>query len=206
MERHRRQEWEKILRNRITFSLSEFNISVVISFTLASPMTRRVTLRKASSIRYLNASTWLLSKTHSLTSHPRSFCFRVIRASTFSSFFVLSNPPTTLSLPYSFLGITNDMAIPECPARAVRPTRWVYEREVVGRSKFKTHETETKSMPRDTPYSLSDLWTRLCFLRAGGGEGERFRFWAVDTDSSKGGNSVSSLWVAMSAHNTVSCG
>ena len=167
-------------------------------------MARLVTLRKASSIRYLNASTWFLSKVHSLISQPLSFCLRVIRANTLPSLFVLSTPPTTLSLPHSFSRIMNDIAIPECPARAVRPTRWTYEREVVGRSKLRTHETETKSMPRDTPYSLSDLWACLLFLRVGGGEAERFRFCDFEPDTSSGDTSTSSLWVARSVHN-VSC-
>jgi len=69
------------------------------------------------------------------------------------------------------------------PARAVRPTRCVYERDEVGRSKFITQATSTKSTPRVTPYSLSlplllrSLRSRLRdFDLLMGGEGERFRF------------------------------
>ena len=47
--------------------------------------------------------------------------------------------------------------MPVRPALAVRPIRCVYDLELVGRSKFMTHATFLKSIPLDTPYSLSFL-------------------------------------------------
>jgi hypothetical protein len=69
----------------------------------------------------------------------------------------------------------NDSDIPVLPARAVRPTRCVYAREVVGRSKLSTQATSTKSTPLVTPYSLSP--PLRCF---------RFRDLDVDADSDVG--------------------
>lgn len=51
----------------------------------------------------------------------------------------------------------NDRAMPVFPALAVRPMRWVYDVEEVGRSKLSTQLTFLKSIPRETPYSLSFL-------------------------------------------------
>lgn len=83
-----------------------------------------------------------------------------------------------------------ESAIPDRPARAVRPTRWVYARDEEGRSKFKTQDTSTKSTPRVTPYSLSPPFR--CFrFRDGAGTGEGlFRFCEADAD-----DSAASRWV-----------
>lgn len=59
--------------------------------------------------------------------------------------------------------MTNDSAMPARPARAVLPIRWVYDVGEVGKSKFSTHETFLKSIPRETPYSLSFLDVFLFF-------------------------------------------
>jgi hypothetical protein len=90
-----------------------------------------------------------------------------------------------LSLPHCSLGTTNDSDIPVRPARAVRPTRWVYDLDVVGRSKLSTQATSTKSTPRVTPYSLSLFCLRfLDFLEVGAGEEARLRFLALLVEAS----------------------
>ena len=58
----------------------------------------------------------------------------------------------------------NERAVPWEPARAVRPMRWRYAFDVVGKSKFMTKEMFWKSIPRATPNSPS--W-RFRFLDAG---------------------------------------
>jgi hypothetical protein len=94
---------------------------------------------------------------------------------------VLGTLPIALCLPNSEHGSTKERAVPPRPARAVRPTRCVYAREDVGRSKFKTQATSRKSIPRATPYSLSILIRRrflgrlLAFASAGGEAGARWR-------------------------------
>ena len=60
-----------------------------------------------------------------------------------------------LCLPKRWVGITKEREIPFLWARAVRPIRWVYDFEVVGRSKFSTQARLLKSRPREMPYSLS---------------------------------------------------
>jgi len=84
-------------------------------------------------------------------------------------------------------------AIPDRPARAVRPTRWVYARDEEGRSKFKTQDTSMKSTPRVTPYSLSPF---RCFrFRDGAGAGEDFfRLFEAGVD-----DSAVSRWVDVTA-------
>ena len=90
----------------------------------------------------------------------------------------------------------NEMASPASWARAVRPTRWVYDRTVVGKSKLSTHETETKSIPRETPNSLSCFLDALAALRArldggaGTGEGERDRLLEDEASALAGSGEV----------------
>jgi len=139
----------------LTLSLSELRISVFSSLILASLMALLVTDLKASSIRYLKASTCFISKLYSLILLPLPPCSFSIFPNTASSSFALGKHPTTLFFPHWSCGTTNDNDIPVRPARAVRPTRWVYAREEVGKSKFRTQATSTKSTPRVTPYSLS---------------------------------------------------
>lgn len=71
-----------------------------------------------------------------------------------------------LCLPKRWVGITKEREIPFLWARAVRPTRWVYDFEVVGRSKFSTQARLLKSRPREMPYSLS-LRFRVFFFFLG---------------------------------------
>lgn len=160
-----------------TFNLSEFKISVFSSFTRASRIEALVTLRSASSIRYLNASTCFMSNLYSFILLPLAPCSLSILLNTASSFSALGRHPTTLFFPHRSLGTTKDSDIPVRPARAVRPTLCVYDREEVGKSKFRTHATSTKSTPRVTPYSLALLLSfRSRFLGLlDGGEGSRFR-------------------------------
>ncbi|KAI5277187.1 hypothetical protein KEM52_004983 [Ascosphaera acerosa] len=80
----------------------------------------------------------------------RFACRRAMRASVASSCFALRKL-VGLCLPYSARGTTNDSAIPLRPARPVRPIRCMYARELVGRSKFSTHATSRKSIPREMP-------------------------------------------------------
>ena len=131
----------------------------------ASLIALRVTARSASSMRYRNASTWRMSNAYSRSLLPRAACARSTRAKTASSRRVLGTPPTTRFFPTSAAGTTNESAMPVRPARAVRPTRCVYAREEEGRSKLITHETSTKSTPRETPYSASGAPPPLRFLR-----------------------------------------
>jgi hypothetical protein len=180
-------------------------ISVFSSFTLASLIADLVTLLSASSMRYLNASTCFISNLYSLILLPLAPCSFSIFANTASSFSALGKQPMTLFFPHSSFRTTNDSDIPVRPARAVRPTRCVYDREEVGRSKFITQATSTKSTPRVTPYSLFLpllLWSFRSRLRdldlLAGGEGERFRFRVLDFDElgSVGvGSDTGSRWV-----------
>jgi len=124
-------------------------------------MALRVTLRRASCILYRNASTCFISNWYSLILLPRAACSFSILVNTISSRPVLGTHPTTLFFPHCSLGTTNDNVMPVRPARAVRPTRCVYERADVGKSKFNTQATSIKSTPRVTPYSLS-LFTLRC--------------------------------------------
>jgi len=74
----------------------------------------------------------------------------------------------------------------------------------VGRSKLRTHETETKSIPREIPYSLSCFEEEAAALRArlegwvveGGGEGERGRLLEVEVEASASLSEVGSGEVA----------
>ena len=119
-----------------------------------------------------------MSKLYSLILLPLAPCSFSILLNTISSFSALGRQPTTLFFPHSSLGTTKDNDIPVLPARAVRPTLWVYDRDVVGRSKFRTHATSTKSTPRVTPYSLSLPLSFRSRLRdfVGAGEPSRLRF------------------------------
>lgn len=141
-------------KTRYTLSLSDFKISAFNSFTRASLIAARVTLRRASSIRYRKASTCFLSKSYSLSLLPRAPCSASICLNIFSSRFAVGHE-SILFLPQSALGTTNEIANPDRPALAVLPTRCVYARDDVGRSKLMTHATSTKSTPRETPNSLS---------------------------------------------------
>jgi len=135
-----------------------------------------VTLRSASSIRYLNDSTCFISNLYSLILLPLAPCSFSILLNTVSSFSALGKHPTTLFLPHDSFGTTKESDIPVRPARAVRPTLWVYDRDDVGRSKFNTQATSTKSTPRVTPYSLSlPLSLRSLLRDLVGGEDSRFR-------------------------------
>lgn len=95
-----------------------------------------------------------------------------MRFQTLSSRLAVSRQTSFLRLsPHSSRGTTNDMLVPVRPARAVRPTRCVYEREEKGRSKLMTQATSMKSMPRETPYSDvegSEASRRLRFLDGAG--------------------------------------
>ena len=137
-------------------------------------MAYRVTARNASSIRYQNPSACFLSKTYSRT---RPCCARAIRSQVSSSCCVLGTLPTALCLPNSEDGSTKESAVPPRPARAVRPTRCVYARAEDGKSKLRTQATSRKSIPRATPYSLSDLtpWRFLWRPDFAGGVGARLR-------------------------------
>src|SRR5437016_3181847 len=73
---------QKIKNTLFTFSLSEFIISVFNSFTLASRIADLVTLRNASSMRYLNASTCFISKWYSFILLPLAPCSFSIFANT----------------------------------------------------------------------------------------------------------------------------
>ena len=168
----------------------------MISFSRASRIAYRVTARSASSMRYLNASTCFLSNAYSRT---RPCCARSMRPHTSSSCCVLRTPPTALCFPYSDTGSTKDSAVPLRPARAVRPTRCVYARAEVGRSKLSTQATSRKSTPRATPYSASRLAPRRFFRAPGfffaGEVDSRLRLRWLGPGSSFSSSSSASRWV-----------
>jgi len=111
-------------------------------------------------MRYRKASTCFLSNSYSLSLLPRAPCSASILLNTSSSRFAVGHE-TSLFFPHSAPGTTNEMASPDRPALAVLPTRCVYDRDEVGRSKLMTHATSTKSTPRETPNSLSVAPGRL---------------------------------------------
>mmetsp|Transcript_284 Transcript_284/g.787 ORF Transcript_284/g.787 Transcript_284/m.787 type:complete len:254 (-) Transcript_284:534-1295(-) len=114
----------------------ECSSSRLISARRASFTARRVTARSASSVRYLKAASFSMSTENWRSEAEEAWSSRSSEASAAS-------------------GETIEMAVPPCPPRAVRPTRWRYTSSEVGRSMLITAVTSVKSTPRDTPNSAS---------------------------------------------------